>query len=133
MNHGSQLSPTPVPPPWEDLRTRLEAEAAALEAAGQGAAAARLRATVDEWWQQQKQFNARIQAVLGVHHEINNALVGVRGNAQLLLMNGAGQMPGLRERLEVVLRESGRIQEASGRLRELKTSFGGVDPHSRAA
>lgn len=122
-----------VPPPWEELRVRLEAEAAALEADGQHAAASRLRATVNEWWAQQAAFNARIRDVLGVHHEINNALVGVRGNAQLLLMNGAGQAQGLRERLEVVLRESGRIQEASSRLRELKTSFGGVDPHAHAA
>ena len=123
----------PVPPPWEDLRTRLETEAATLEAAGHTAEAARLRATVAQWWEHQSEFNARIQEVLGVHHEINNALVGVRGNAQLLLMNGGAQVEGLRERLEVVLRESGRIQEASGRLRELKTSFGGVDPHTRAA
>jgi nitrogen-specific signal transduction histidine kinase len=59
-----------------------------------------------------------------VHHEINNASVGVRGNAQLMLMQPAGQAPGVRERLEVVLRESGRIQEATVRLGELKGLLG---------
>jgi nitrogen-specific signal transduction histidine kinase len=118
---------------WEGTRLRFEQEAAALEAAGAHEAAASLRALVQEWWNEQEAWNARLAEVLGVHHEINNALVGIRGNAQLLLMNPAVQQQGIRERLEVVLRESGRIQEATGRLRELKTGFGGSAPRSRAA
>ena len=118
---------------WESSRVRFEQEIVALEAAGAHAAAASLRALVQEWWTEQQAWNTRLAEVLGVHHEINNALVGIRGNAQLLLMNPAVQQQGIRDRLEVVLRESGRIQEATGRLRELKTGFGGAPPKSHAA
>jgi nitrogen-specific signal transduction histidine kinase len=120
-------------PPWEALKGLLEAEAAALASAGDIAGAARLRALVAQWWSEQKAWNARALESLSVHHEINNALVGVRGNAQLLLMNPAAQLPGFRERLEVVLRESSRIQEAAGRIAELKTGLGGGASHQRAA
>jgi nitrogen-specific signal transduction histidine kinase len=120
-------------PPWEALKTALEAEAGALASAGDTAGAAALRAVVDRWWSEQQAWNARMLEQLSVHHEINNALVGVRGNAQLLLMNPAGQQAGIRERLEVVLRESSRIQEAAGRIAELKAGFGGAAPHQRAA
>ncbi|MCC6350651.1 MAG: hypothetical protein IT347_13785 [Candidatus Eisenbacteria bacterium] len=120
-------------PPWEALKHRLEAEADALAAAGDAAGAATLRAHVACWWGEQQAWNAQVLSVLAVHHEINNALVGVRGNAQLLLMNPAAHEPGFRERLEVVLRESSRIQEAAGRIAELKTGFGGGASHARAA
>jgi signal transduction histidine kinase len=115
------------------LREQLLAEADARERAGDAVGAARLKALVDEWWREQESWNARVQDVLGVHHEINNALVGVRGNTQLMLMNPAGQAPGMRERLEVVLRESGRIQEATVRLRDLKRVLGDPVPRPRAA
>ena len=120
-------------PPWEALHARLEAEAVALETAGDPARATALRAIVAEWWERQQAWNARAAATLAVHHEINNALVGVRGNAQLLLMNPAARTPGFRERLEVVLRESSRIQEAAVRIAELKTGIGGGASHQRAA
>lgn len=120
-------------PPWQKLQERLEAEAAALAARGETETAAALRALAQEWWEAQEKWNARLSEVLGVNHEINNALVGVRGNAQLLLMNPGVQQPGIRERLEVVLRESGRIQEAAGRLRELKASLGVAVAGRRAA
>lgn len=127
-------APGPLPaPPWEALRGRLAAEAEALERAGQAAAAAALRAAAAAWWHEQSEWNARLAEALGVHHEINNALVGVRGNTQLLLMNAAGAAPGVRERLEVVLRESTRIQEAAARLRELKAVLGGRVPRPHAA
>lgn len=121
------------PPPFERLRERLIEEAGARERAGEAEAAAALRSIVEEWWTEQDLWNARVRELLGVHHEINNALVGVRGNAQLMLMNSAGQLPGVRERLEVVLRESGRIQEATARLRDLKTVLGSPVPRPRAA
>jgi len=120
-------------PPFEALRARLLDEAEARERGGDPTAAARLRALVETWWMEQESWNARVQDVLGVHHEINNALVGVRGHAQLMLMNAAGQGPGVRERLEVVLRESSRIQEATVRLRELKRVLRGPVPRSDAA
>lgn len=121
------------PPPYERLREWLMEEAGARERAGHAEDAAALRRAVEAWWSEQEAWNARVRDVLGVHHEINNALVGVRGNTQLMLMNPAGQAPGVRERLEVVLRESGRIQEATARLRELKAALGGAVPRPRAA
>lgn len=119
--------------PWDSMRARLESEIAALESRGDATGANSLREALDSWWGRQLEWNARAAELLGVHHEINNALVGVRGNAQLLLMNPAVQQLGIRERLEVVLRESGRIQEAASRLRELKTGLSGPSPGSRAA
>jgi signal transduction histidine kinase len=125
--------PEGLQPPWEALKHRLEAEADALASAGDAAGAATIRALVAGWWTEQQAWNTRMLERLAVHHEINNALVGVRGNAQLLLMNPAAQQPGFRERLEVVLRESSRIQEAAGRIAELKTGLGGGASHQRAA
>ena len=122
-----------APPPFMRLRERLEEQAATIEGGGDPRAAAALRALVEAWWFEQESWNARVRDVLGVHHEINNALVGVRGNTQLMLMDPSGHGPGARERLEVVLRESGRIQEATLRLRDLKGVLGGSVPRSDAA
>jgi nitrogen-specific signal transduction histidine kinase len=122
----------PGPPPYDALRARLVALADALDAKSPEAAA-ELRAVLEHWWADQLEWNGRIAASLGVHHEINNALVGVRGNAQLVMIGPAGQQPGVRERLEVVIRESERIQQAAARLRGLKSAFGSPDAPSRAA
>lgn len=130
MSQGHRAAPST---PWDAMRARLECEIGALESRGDPAGAASLRGALDDWWSAQQDWNTRAAEVLGLHHEINNALVGVRGNAQLLLMNPAVQQPGIRERLEVVLRESGRIQEAARCLGELKTGLGGVATGSRAA
>lgn len=111
-------------PPFDRLGERLYEIAVELERSGDVDGAASLRRVVAEWSREQEVWNARLRELLGVHHEINNALVGVRGNTQLMLMNPAGQAPGVRERLEVVLRESGRIQEAAARIRELKAVLG---------
>lgn len=125
--------PESHPAPWLALHRELSARVAAMRARGEGEAAAELEAVVERWWSEQREWDARTAELLGINHEINNALVGVRGNAQLLLMSPAGQQQGIRERLEVVLRESSRIQEAAARLRELKASLGGEAPHTRAA
>ena len=120
-------------PPFLRLRERLAEEADAMERAGEPRAAATLRTVAAAWWFEQESWNARVRDVLGVHHEINNALVGVRGNTQLMLMDTSGIGPGVRERLEVVLRESGRIQEATLRLRDLKGVLGSPVSRSDAA
>jgi nitrogen-specific signal transduction histidine kinase len=120
-------------PPYVALRDRLVELVRVLDGADRTAEAEMLRGMLAEWWREQQQWDARLSAGLGLHHEINNALVGVRGNTQLLLMGPAGQQPGTRERLEVVIRESGRIQEAAGRLRELKLVVGGPGNSSLAA
>jgi signal transduction histidine kinase len=118
-------APAPVPaPPWDRLRAHLLARAGDLTAAGHGAEGAALLATVEAWWEEQQQWNGSMAGLLSVHHEINNALVGVSGNAQLLLMGPAGQLAGVRERLEVVMRESQRIRDAALQLRHLRTALG---------
>ncbi|MBI5709974.1 MAG: hypothetical protein HZC42_06675 [Candidatus Eisenbacteria bacterium] len=132
-------NPAIATPPWEALRLRLLGQADRLEQGGQAQAARELRGLVEVWWEEQQAWAASLARVLGVHHDINNALVGVRGNAQLMLMGSAGQQPGIKERLEVVLRESGRIKEAASRLHELKAVIaggardGGPGPAARAA
>jgi nitrogen-specific signal transduction histidine kinase len=98
-----------------------------------------LHASLETWWREQLGWTGEVARQLDVHHEINNALVGVRGNAQLLLMGPAGQTPGARDRLEVVLRESDRIREAAHRLNALKSALSAMvresqsPPSSRAA
>jgi signal transduction histidine kinase len=121
------------PAPYRGLRERLAAQADALADAGRADDAAALRAAIEAWWEAQRGWDEQAARVLSAHHEIANALVGVRGHAQLLLMSPAAQQPGVRERLEVVLRESARIQEVAGRIRELKVAFGGSDVPARAA
>lgn len=131
-NAGPGRTPPPAPP-GAALRTRLLALAGELAAGGDDARARALRATVEAWWTEQEAWLAEVIEVLRVHHEINNALVGVRGNTQLLLMAPVAEQPGVRERLEVVLRESTRIRDAAARVRELKTALAGPGPAARAA
>jgi hypothetical protein len=114
-------SPVP-PPPWKELRERLLGRADDI-ADGDPAGAAVLRALVESWWEDQEEWNAALIEELRLHHDINNALVGISGNAQLLLLSPVAQQPALRERLEVVLRESTRIEYAARRLRALKSAF----------
>ena len=104
-----------------------------LEAAGQDEEARELRASLDTWWREQLGWTDELARQLGVHHDINNALVGVRGNAQLLLLGPAGQVPGARDRLEVMLRESDRIREAAHRLNALKSALTAVVRESQSA
>ena len=125
--------------PHAALRATVLDVARRLEAAGQVEAAGELCAALESWWQQQLGWTGGIARQLSVYHDINNALVGVRGNAQLLLMGPAGAVPGARDRLEVVLRESDRIREAAHRLNALKSVLAalacesGSGPASRAA
>ena len=57
---------------------------------------------------------------LSVNHDVNNALVGIFGNAQLLGLGPAGQIPGVADRLAVITREANRIKQAALRIAELK-------------
>jgi signal transduction histidine kinase len=107
--------------PHSALRATVLDVARRLEAAGQAEPAGELRAALETWWLGQLDWTGELARQLGMHHDINNALVGVRGNAQLLLMGPAGATPGARDRLEVVLRESDRIREAAQRLNALKS------------
>jgi signal transduction histidine kinase len=120
-------------PPFDALYAGLLEQVAALESAGDAAGALALRSAVQTWWDAQQAWNQRLADVLAVHHEINNALVGVRGNAQLLLRTPAGQPPEIKQRLEVVLREATRIQMAAARLLPIRVRLAGHGPASRAA
>lgn len=111
------------PAPWTALRETLLAHAEEHERAGDELGAARLRGQLGEWWDQQSAWSGQVVQTLRLHHEVNNALVGVSGNAQLLLMGPLGSQPAVRERLETVLREARRIENAVGRLRTLREAM----------
>jgi hypothetical protein len=112
--------------PHAALRAAVLDVARRLEAAGQVEASGELCAALESWWQEQLGWTGGLARQLGVYHDINNALVGVRGNTQLLLMGPAGAVPGAKDRLEVVLRESDRIREAAHRLNVLKSALGAL-------
>jgi len=120
----------PPTPPWETLRLQLLERSEALAAAGDTAGAAILHALVESWWQDQQVWDAALRQVMMANHEINNALVGVSGNIQLLLMSAAGRQPGIRERLEVVLREAARVERAARNLGERKAQLGIGSAHT---
>jgi signal transduction histidine kinase len=120
-------------PAYAALHARMLASLAAIEGERGGEPARELRAAIEEWWRAQQEWNEHLSWLFGLHHEINNALVGIRGNAQLIQRSASAHPPGVLERLEVVIRESQRIQEAVGRLRDAKTALGGPDPATRAA
>jgi signal transduction histidine kinase len=133
LKAGGGTEPALPAPPYEALRATLLGRADSLEAEGRSGEAGALRGVVEAWWPEQRAWTDRLAQLLSLHHEINNALVGVRGNAQLLLMGPAGKLPDVRDRLEVLIRESRRIQEAAGRIRELKLALDGPERQSRAA
>ena len=133
MTTSADLTDRALPaPPWERLRERLLACADELDAAGDPSSAGLLRATLDEWWDEQRRWNDEAVRTLSLHHEINNALVGVSGNVQILLMGQAGQQANVRERLEVVLRESQRISAAAAHLLRLRTALDPGDTRAAA-
>ena len=131
----SSTTPSPLsPPPYLGLRARLSGRIAALRGRGTADLADGIERELETWSGEQHAWDAQLVELLRLHHDINNALVGVSGNAQLLLRDPITQKPGVRERLEVVLREAQRIQAAAGRLRELKsTLLQGGSGESRAA
>ena len=128
MNSPLPIEPALPPAPGVALQARLTGLIEALVVAGQRDHAEELRAALDAWQEDQKRWEARLGQLLGVHHEINNALVGVRGHAQLLLHGSAGSEPKVRDRLEVIIRESGRIEKAAQQIREVRNRLPGSDP-----
>ena len=61
---------------------------------------------------------------LAAHHDIRNALTGVMGNAQLLLMGPAADLPGVRRRLESLTREAERIRDLAETLGRARLELG---------
>ena len=94
---GARREPTPRRTP---VAAGAAARGAARAAAGRGrgargrgprrGGAARCAPRSRRGGRSSRRGTAGWRRLLGVHHEINNALVGVRGNAQLLLMGPAG-------------------------------------------
>ena len=111
------------PGPWAALRDALLAHADEHERSGDELGAVRLRVMVGGWWEEQSAWSGRVVETLRLHHEVNNALVGVSGNAQLLMLGPLGSQPGARERLETVVREARRIEGLVGRLRALRAAL----------
>ena len=114
------------------FRMRMLQCAEDMAASGAMASAETLRNSVETWWREHDACQQEVLRMLDVHHEINNALVGVRGHAQLLLLGPAGRDPKVRDRLEVIIRESERIEKAAQQLREVRSRFIGSDA-TRAA
>jgi len=114
------------------FRSRMLEFAEEMDAAGAMASAQTLRSSVEAWWQEQNAWQREVSRMLDVHHEINNALVGVRGHAQLLLLGPAASEPKVRDRLEVIIRESERIEKATRQLREIRSPFIGSDATNAA-
>ena len=120
--------PNPVPSPVDLPPAVLDAELAELVAelrarAGDAEAVAwaeRLEQAGERLAEETDALKRRLLSSLSVNHDINNALVGVVGNAQLLGLGPAAALPGVKERLEVIARESNRIKLATQRLAELK-------------
>jgi signal transduction histidine kinase len=125
--------PLPIPTGFDDLpRPSHDAEliaVAALVRAGaeDEAARAELAERIEEAARrlaaEHDALKRRLLASLSVNHDINNALVGVVGNAQLLSLGPAASLPGVKERLEVIAREANRIKLATLRLSELKQAL----------
>ena len=121
------------PPPYARLRDRLARQVDDLREHGETEIATALEQEMESWSVEPRVPFALLVELLRLHHDINNALVGVSGNAQLLMRDPVAQKPGVRERLEVVVREAQRILGAAGRLRELKALLQGGSGESRAA
>jgi len=125
------MSFVPQPNPEELPRAIRDAELEALiallrERTGDAPArelAERLEAAADRLAEDLDSLKRRLLASLSVNHDINNALVGVVGNAQLLGLGPAAALPGVKERLEVITRESNRIKQATMKLSELKQAL----------
>jgi signal transduction histidine kinase len=62
----------------------------------------------------------RVNAALAVHHDIRNALTGVLGNAQLLLMGPAAHSRQVRRRLESLIHEAERIRDLTDTLGQVR-------------
>jgi signal transduction histidine kinase len=130
MSSAQPLPNSSSPDPEETPRTgcdpELEELARVLRARGDvesAALAERLEHAAGRIADDSDALKRRLLNSLSVNHDINNALVGVVGNAQLLGFGPAAALPGVKERLEVIAREANRIKQATIRLAELKQTL----------
>jgi signal transduction histidine kinase len=106
---------------------RPSGEAAALaqwlETNGQREAAERVRGLADHLIEWEAHVARQAGDALGVHHDIRNALTGVLGNAQLVLMGPAAENPTVKRRLESLIHEAERINEITDRLHQARSTL----------
>ena len=111
---------TPASHATSEVRARLLEIAARLRRDGAALAASELRELAEARWEPAPAASfttpAPHAASAEALHEIHNALVGIRGHVHLLLLGPAGEESRLRNGLEVILRESARIEKAAPRL-----------------
>lgn len=94
-----------------------------LQGHGNAEAAERARELVGRLVEWEADVTKRAAEALAVHHNIRNALTGVLGNAQLVLMGPGAEVPGVRKRLEVLIHEAERIKEISDRLHQARAAL----------
>ena len=121
MSSVPQTNPEELPRSTKDAE--LEALIALLKEREELELAERLEMAAARLAEESDTLKRRLLASLSVNHDINNALVGVVGNAQLLGLGPAAALPGVKERLEVIARESNRIKQATLKLSELKQAL----------
>ncbi|HEV8481714.1 MAG TPA: histidine kinase dimerization/phospho-acceptor domain-containing protein [Candidatus Eisenbacteria bacterium] len=94
-----------------------------LDAAGQSEGAARARALASHLEDWEAHLVSRATEALAVHHDIRNALTGVLGNAQLVLMGPGAEVPGVKRRLESLVHEAERIKDITDRLHQARAGL----------
>jgi signal transduction histidine kinase len=114
---------TPIESPARGIAELAEL----LAQSGDETGAERARALAERIGQWESDLRQQFGEVLSVHHEVNNALTGVFGNAQHLIMGPAGQDPSVRKRLESLIHEAERIRDVAGRLRDLRRDLAMTD------
>src|SRR5262245_48091586 len=109
------------------MKSRPSGEAAAiaewLESNGQPEAAERVRGLADHLIEWEAQVTRQVGEALSVHHDIRNALTGVLGNAQLVLMGPGADVPGVKRRLESLVHEAERIKDITDRLHRARADL----------
>jgi len=114
------VNPTPTLGRPSDEATEL---ARWLEEGGQPEAAERVRVLADHLIEWEVQVTRQATEALAVHHDIRNALTGVLGNAQLVLMGPGAEVPGVRRRLESLVHEAERIKDITDRLHQARAGL----------
>lgn len=114
------MNPAPTPSRPSDEAAEL---ARWLESGGQPEAAGRVRALAEHLIEWEAEVTRQATEALAVHHDIRNALTGVLGNAQLVLMGPGAEVPGVRRRLESLVHEAERIKDITDRLHQARAGL----------
>ncbi|MEO6462262.1 MAG: hypothetical protein ABIP29_04240 [Candidatus Eisenbacteria bacterium] len=122
MSQPALHSPLDEPPrePGDPLLLALAARLRSRGDAESVAWAGELEARIRDLAAEHDELVRRMFESLSVNHDVNNALVGIFGNAQLLGLGPAAKLPGVADRLAVIIREAERVKQAAIRIAELK-------------